>query len=299
MLTLHDGTTSVCAIKVRLTLAEKGLEWTSRSLDLRRGDQFDPEYLKLNPGAVVPTLVNGDDVIVESSVIMQYLEDLAPAPSLLPASPAERARMRLWLKRIDDPVHPACGVLTHATAFRQSFLAKSPAEQEAHFAKIPDLGRRARQRAVYRDGLDAPIVADAVRTHDRLLSDMEAALADAPFLAGRGLFAGRCGGNALRQPAQEPGSARRVVGNQAPRDGMVCPHAAAPQLQAGDHRLLHRRRRRPPRQHRPRCAAKDRSDTGRLMKPGCKHARKPARNSQLIYTRQAVSNCARSGYVWR
>ena len=184
MLTLHDGTTSVCAIKVRLTLAEKGLEWTSRSLDLRRGDQFDPEYLKLNPGAVVPTLVNGDDVIVESSVIMQYLEDLAPATTLLPASPSQRARMRLWLKRIDDPVHPACGVLTHATAFRQSFLAKSPAEQEAHFAKIPDLGRRARQRAVYRDGLDAPIVADAVRTHDKLLSDMEAALADAPFLAG-------------------------------------------------------------------------------------------------------------------
>ena len=184
MLTLYDGTTSVCAIKVRLTLAEKGLEWTSRSLDLRRGDQFDPEYLKLNPGAVVPTLVNGRDVIIESSIIMQYLEDLAPAPSLLPTSPAERARMRLWLKRIDDPLHPACGVLTHATAFRRSFLAKTPAEQEAHLAKIPDPGRRARQRAVYRDGLDAPVVADAVRTHDRLLIDMEAALADAPFLAG-------------------------------------------------------------------------------------------------------------------
>jgi glutathione S-transferase len=184
MLTLYDGTTSVCAIKVRLTLAEKGLEWTSRSLDLRRGDQFDPEYLKLNPGAVVPTLVNGIDVIIESSVIMQYLEDLAPVPSLLPTSPAERARMRLWLKRIDDPVHPATGVLTHATAFRRSFLAKSPAEQEAHLAKIPDVGRRARQRAVYRNGLDAPIVVDAVRTFDRLLNDMEAALTNAPFLAG-------------------------------------------------------------------------------------------------------------------
>ena len=183
MLTLYDGTTSVCAIKVRLTLAEKGLDWKSRSLDLRRGDQFDPDYLKLNPGAVVPTLVNGADVIVESSVIMQYLEDLAPAPTLLPATPAERARMRLWLKRIHDPVHPACGVLTHATAFRKSFLAKSSAEQEAHLQKIPDLGRRARQRSVYRDGLDAAIVVDAVHTHDRLLSDMEAALANAPFIA--------------------------------------------------------------------------------------------------------------------
>ena len=184
MLTLYDGTTSVCAIKVRLTLAEKGLSWESRTLDLRRGDQFDAEYLKLNPGAVVPTLIDGPDVIIESSVIMQYLEDLAPTPTLLPTSPIDRARLRLWLKRIDDPTHPACGVLTHATAFRQSFLSKSAEEQKAHFEKMPDPARRARQQAVYRDGLDAPIVASAVHTYDKLLADMEAALENAPWLVG-------------------------------------------------------------------------------------------------------------------
>ena len=64
MLTLYDGTTSVCAIKVRLTLAEKGLSWESRTLDLRRGDQFEADYLKLNPGAVVPTLIDGEAVII-------------------------------------------------------------------------------------------------------------------------------------------------------------------------------------------------------------------------------------------
>ena len=184
MLTLYDGTTSVCAIKVRLTLAEKGLSWESRTLDLRRGDQFEADYLKLNPGAVVPTLIDGEAVIIESSVIMQYLEDLQPEPTLLPDAPLDRARLRLWLKRIDDPTHPACGVLTHATAFRQSFLAKSAAEQKAHFAKMPDPARRARQEAVYRDGLSAPIVVGAVHTYDKLLADMEAALESAPWLAG-------------------------------------------------------------------------------------------------------------------
>jgi len=184
MLTLYDGTTSVCAIKVRLVLAEKGLAFESRTLDLRRGDQFEPDYLKLNAGAVVPTLVDGDHVIVESSVIMQYLEDLSPDPSALPAAPADRARMRLWLKRIDDPLHPACGILTHATAFRPSFLARTPDEQAARLAKMPDPARRARQQAVYRDGLDAPIVRDAVHSHDRFLRDMEAALGRAPYLAG-------------------------------------------------------------------------------------------------------------------
>ncbi len=186
MLILYDGTTSVCAIKVRLTLAEKGLAFESRTLDLRRGDQFAADYLKLNPGAVVPTLIDGNEVIVESSVIMQYLEDLAPDPSLLPQSPADRARMRLWLKRIDDPTHPATGTLTHATAFRPSFLAKSPAEQKAHFEKIPDAGRRARQESVYRDGLASPIVAGAIRTMDRLFADMDTALANSDYIAGPG-----------------------------------------------------------------------------------------------------------------
>ena len=115
---------------------------------------------------------------------MQYLEDLQPNPTLLPETPLERARLRLWLKRIDDPTHPACGILTHATAFRQSFLAKSEKEQQAHFAKMPDPARRARQEAVYRDGLDAPIVAGAVRTYDKLLADMEAVLESSPWLAG-------------------------------------------------------------------------------------------------------------------
>lgn len=184
MFTLYDGTTSVCAIKVRLALAEKGLAWESRTLDLRRGDQFEADYLRLNPGAVVPTLIDGAAVIVESSVIMQYLEDVQPDPTLLPLTPLDRARLRLWLKRIDDPTHPACGVLTHATAFRQSFLAKSAAEQKDHFAKMPDPARRARQEAVYRDGLDAPIVIGAVHTYDKLLADMEATLDASPWLAG-------------------------------------------------------------------------------------------------------------------
>jgi len=184
MLILYDGTTSVCAIKVRLTLAEKGLAFESRTLDLRRGDQFEPDYLKLNPGAVVPTLIDVDEVITESSVIMQYLEDIAPEPPLLPASPADRARMRLWLKRIDDPVHPSTGILTHATAFRPSFLAKSAADQKAHFDRMPDAGRRARQESVYRDGLTSPIVAGAIATMDRLFADMHAALGASDFIAG-------------------------------------------------------------------------------------------------------------------
>ncbi|MBK20537.1 MAG: hypothetical protein CMM52_17035 [Rhodospirillaceae bacterium] len=185
MLILYDGTTSVCGIKARVTLAEKGFDFESRNVDLRKGEQFAPEYLKLNPNAVVPTLIDGEEIIVESSVIIQYLDDIGTdGPSLLPKTPLDRAQMRLWLKRIDDPIHPATGTLTHATAFRPLFLKKSPEEQKAHFEAMPDPARRARQEAVYKDGLDAPIVANAVRTFDQFVKDAETALTRNEYLAG-------------------------------------------------------------------------------------------------------------------
>ena len=57
MLELYHSVNSVCAQKVRVALAEKGLEYRNRLMSLR-GDQFAPEYMKLNPSAVVPTLVH-------------------------------------------------------------------------------------------------------------------------------------------------------------------------------------------------------------------------------------------------
>ena len=85
MLELYHHGSSVCAAKVRLALAEKGLEWTGHYLDILKGDQFAPEYLKLNPKAVVPTLEHGGRVITESTVICEYLDEVFPEPPPVPA----------------------------------------------------------------------------------------------------------------------------------------------------------------------------------------------------------------------
>ena len=82
----HHGS-SVCAAKVRLVLAEKGLEWQGHYIDILKGEQFDPNYMKLNPKAVVPTLVHDGRVLSESTVICEYLDDAFPEPSLKPADP--------------------------------------------------------------------------------------------------------------------------------------------------------------------------------------------------------------------
>ena len=62
MLTLYHQGSSVCAAKVRIVLHEKRLEWGSEYVDVLKGEQFEPAYLKLNPNAVVPTLVHDDKV---------------------------------------------------------------------------------------------------------------------------------------------------------------------------------------------------------------------------------------------
>ena len=64
MLALYEHSTSVCAIKVRLTLLEKGIDYESRFVDLRRGDRFSPDYRRIHPGAVVPALLHEGHTIL-------------------------------------------------------------------------------------------------------------------------------------------------------------------------------------------------------------------------------------------
>ena len=91
MIELFHNDMSVCAQKVRFALGEKILDWKSHHLNLRAGEQQKPEYLKLNPNAVVPTLVDSGRVIIESTVINEYIDDAYPEPRLRPADVGERA----------------------------------------------------------------------------------------------------------------------------------------------------------------------------------------------------------------
>ncbi|MGH6770172.1 MAG: glutathione S-transferase family protein [Xanthobacteraceae bacterium] len=184
MLTLYHGRTSVCSVKARLALAEKSVAWDSKLMTLR-GDQFDPEYMKLNPNAVVPTLVHDGKVIIESTVIMNYVDEAFPGPALAPAEPLARARMRMFEKLMDEYIHVSCMTLTFATANRIHLMKLSPQEMEAELAKVPDPKRAEIKRQVVTHGLDAPLVKDALRHHEKLFAMMETALESGPYLAGQ------------------------------------------------------------------------------------------------------------------
>ena len=184
MLELYHNDMAVCAAKVRLVLSEKGLPWTGHHLDLSAGETRSASYLKLNPAGVVPTLVDDGEVIVESTVICEYLDDKWPSRALKPAKPAHRARMRLWTKQLDEGVHAATGAITYCIAFREAHLDKSPEELAAFLANIPSPDQRERVASAVRLGMDAPQFGASLKRFSKLFHDMAGALERGPWLAG-------------------------------------------------------------------------------------------------------------------
>lgn len=181
---LYDNVASVAAQKVRLTFAELHLPFSTVAVDLRNGDVLGADYLALNPAGVVPTLLHGAEVLTESSVIIEYLEDLMPQPTLRPQEPLARARMRGWMRRMDDDIHRATGTVSMAIYIRYAHLARTESERVAHFAAMPDRDRAARQQAAIADGLDTPAFAPSVRLFARLVDAIDDALESREWLAG-------------------------------------------------------------------------------------------------------------------
>jgi glutathione S-transferase len=183
MLELYHTVNSVCAQKVRVALAEKSLDWQSHLMTLR-GDQFTDSYLKLNPNAVVPTLLHDGQPIIESSVILYYLEECFPGVRLMPLDPRARATVRLFNKLIDEYVHNACTVLTFAIAYRSRFQKMEPAALENYLNNSPNQKRSNHKRDVIVHGLDSKFCAEAAEYFTKLLAWIEQATLERNYLAG-------------------------------------------------------------------------------------------------------------------
>ncbi len=178
MLKLYDYHTAVCAQKIRLVLAEKHLDWERHNVDLKKDEQNNPEYLKLNPNAVVPTLVHDGRVIIESAVIAEYLDEEFVEYPLQPDSAYQRALMRIWTKKIDDNVLDAITVLSFCIAIRELYQTMTAEQVEQRLQKIPSPKERQLIENGVKLGIDAPEFPDAVRYMDRLVKSIDQTLAD-------------------------------------------------------------------------------------------------------------------------
>lgn len=125
---LYNAPQSTCSQKARITLHEKRAEFSEVKLDLFKGDQLTPEYQAINPNGVVPSLLHDGKPIIDSSVIMEYLDELIPAPRLVPEQAFDRAKMRAWLRFFEEVPSAAIRVPSYNLVFLRHF--RSMTEEE-------------------------------------------------------------------------------------------------------------------------------------------------------------------------
>ena len=140
-LVLYNAPQSTCSQRVRFVLNAKGLDFEEHKLNLLDGDQLKPAYLAINPNGVVPSLLHDGVAVIDSAVIIEYLDEAFPAVApFRPKGLADLARMRTMMRFIDEVPAAAVRVPTFNLAFLPRFQAMSTAEFAA-FAESKPLRR--------------------------------------------------------------------------------------------------------------------------------------------------------------
>mgnify|MGYP001123188074 CR=1 FL=1 len=182
MLTLYHHNISVCAQKVRIAFDEKRLAYEGKEIDLMAGEHLEPAFLAINPKGLVPVLIHDGETICESTVILEYIEDVFPQHPLRPAAPVARARMRTWTKVPDEGLHIACASVTYASAFVHQLRAHHDRKQwQERIAKLPDRFRAPRQKQILEFSLADVAIIPYVTRLERL--GLDGMWADRPHVA--------------------------------------------------------------------------------------------------------------------
>jgi glutathione S-transferase len=182
MIELFHNDLSTCSQKVRICLAEKNLDYVDRQIDLSRFEHIAPEYLAINPNGVVPALRHDGTIIIESTVMIEYLDEVFPETALSPSTAAGRARMRAWLRYIDEVPSMAIRVPTFQSLVLPSYQKLGKEEFENLAASMP-----VRKQFIMRmgqDGFDASEYQGSIEQLDRAIKRMETALGSGSWLLG-------------------------------------------------------------------------------------------------------------------
>jgi glutathione S-transferase len=183
MLELYHAGLSQASVKVRTTLKEKGLAYKSHYLRIPEGEHLSPELLAINPDGQLPALVHDREVITETSVINEYLDDAFPDPPLRPASPIERARMRRWSQIVDEHLFHAIATIGWAFGIGPILRERGREEFEKAFARITVPSKRQKWFKAYH-GFPQQDIDEARERIAYSVARMERALAEHSYLAG-------------------------------------------------------------------------------------------------------------------
>ena len=178
----HSGISN-CSMRVVMTLEEKGLEWQSHHLDIRKKEHITDEYFGINPNGVVPTLVHDGKVIIESADIIDYLDLEFSEPPLRPADEVDVEAMMAWVHRAADMHLKA--VKTHIYAERMRGAMTQVAEERELYERLQtnesllEFHRKSAGDGFTQAELDA-----AKATLDESFADLNAALEGRDWIVG-------------------------------------------------------------------------------------------------------------------
>jgi glutathione S-transferase len=187
-LTLYNFPQSTCSQKVRLTLWEKDIEFLDRPVDSTKREHLSDWYLALNPNGVVPTLDHDGAIIIDSSVIMEYLDEVFPQRPLTPDNPVARAHMRKWMRYFEEVPTPAIRVPSFNQYLSKRF-DKLTQEQFDTFADNHPIRKQFYKKMRKEQGFDERESDSAADRLQQTMARMESGLekSGGPFLMGADL----------------------------------------------------------------------------------------------------------------
>lgn len=170
--------------KVMFLFAEKGVSYDGHYVDLLGLEQHTPEYLALNPKGTIPTLVNGDHVLTESTPMMEYIDAVFDGPKFTPSDPVERWRMRWWMRFFDAYLCPAISMPAWKRIFTPILERRETSELKAALNRIPDEQRRLSWRKAMFDEFSDAEIAESQRRYQYGVTVLEEHLGTTPWVAG-------------------------------------------------------------------------------------------------------------------
>ncbi|MBT0670806.1 glutathione S-transferase family protein [Novosphingobium profundi] len=181
--TLYHWEPNANSGKPMLALMEKGVPFDSHYIDMLNFDQHRPEYLAINPQGTIPAMTHGDKVLVESTAIMEYVNEAFDGPDLMPTDARDRWRVRWWMKFMDQWLAPSFSMIGWSVFIGPVVRQRDPAELEAAIERIPMPERRVSWRkAIYGTFSEAEI-AESQRRVALGIGMLEAELGKREWLA--------------------------------------------------------------------------------------------------------------------
>lgn len=144
MLTLYDCQSAPSPRRARIFMAEKGVDYKTVEIDLRKGEQMSPEFAKINPRCAVPCLVTEDgQAISENLAIASFIEAAYPNPPLMGVTALEKARVLEWNWRVEfEGLAAVAEILRNSSPHMKGRAMTGPRNIE----QLPELAERGRTR---------------------------------------------------------------------------------------------------------------------------------------------------------